>query len=92
MDWINLFGLLYQPLMMDYDECRQSVEWLERDTEVLGGSLPQCRFGPPQIPHVLTWAPTQAAAMGSRRLTAWATARPVYSFVLEQGPVKASCK
>jgi hypothetical protein len=30
----------------------------------------------PQIPH-LTWARTRAAAVGSRRLTAWAMARPV---------------
>jgi hypothetical protein len=31
---------------------------------------------PPQIPHDLTRARTQAAVVGSRRLTAWATARP----------------
>jgi hypothetical protein len=27
---------------------------------------------PPQIPHDLTWVRTRAAAVGSRRLTAWA--------------------
>jgi hypothetical protein len=35
--------------------------------------VPLC---PPQIPHDLTRDRTQAAAVGSRRLTAWATARP----------------
>jgi hypothetical protein len=30
---------------------------------------------PPQIPHDLTWARTRAAAVGCRRLTAWAMAR-----------------
>jgi hypothetical protein len=29
---------------MNDDKCGQSVEWLERDTEVLGRNLPQCRF------------------------------------------------
>jgi hypothetical protein len=31
----------------------------------------------PQIPRDLTWARTRAAAVGSRRLTAWAMARPL---------------
>jgi hypothetical protein len=31
---------------------------------------------PPQIQHDLTWARTRAAVVGSRRLTAWAMARP----------------
>jgi hypothetical protein len=35
--------------------------------------VPLC---PPQIPHDLTWARTRAAAVGSRRLTAWAMVRP----------------
>jgi hypothetical protein len=30
---------------------------------------------PPQIPHDVTWARTRAAAVGSRRITAWAMAR-----------------
>jgi hypothetical protein len=29
---------------------------------------------PPQIPHDLTWDRTRAAAVGNRRLTAWAMA------------------
>jgi hypothetical protein len=32
----------------------------------------------PQIPHDLTWVRTRAAAVGSRRLTAWAMARIEY--------------
>jgi hypothetical protein len=31
---------------------------------------------PPQIPHDLTWTRIRAATVGSRRLRAWATARP----------------
>jgi hypothetical protein len=31
---------------------------------------------PPQNPHDLNWARTRAAAVGSRRLTAWAMGRP----------------
>jgi hypothetical protein len=38
-------------------------------------------FCPPQIPHDLTWARTLAAAVGSRRLTAWVMARPVTHLV-----------
>jgi hypothetical protein len=33
-------------------------------------------FCPPHIPHDLTWDRTRAAALESRRLTAWAVARP----------------
>jgi hypothetical protein len=35
--------------------------------------VPLC---PPQIPYDLTWDRTRAAKVGSRRLTAWAMARP----------------
>jgi hypothetical protein len=49
----------------------QSVEYkLPGETEVLGENQP------PQIPHDLTWDQTRAAAVGSRRLTVWAMARP----------------
>jgi hypothetical protein len=33
---------------------------------------------PPEILHVLNWARTRAAAVGCRRLTAWAMVRPFY--------------
>jgi hypothetical protein len=52
-------------------ECR-----LAGETEVLGENLPQRHFCPSQNP---TWPDlfwTRAAAVGSRRLTAWAMARP----------------
>jgi hypothetical protein len=44
--------------------------------------VPLC---PPQIPHDLTWDWTLAAAVGSRRLTAWALSQPLplpYSLML----------
>jgi hypothetical protein len=51
----------------------QSVKWeLAVETKVLGENLPFC---PPQILHDLTWNRTQAAAVRSRRLTAWAIAQ-----------------
>jgi hypothetical protein len=37
---------------------------------------PQCRFLHHKFLHDLTWARTWATAVGSRRQTAWATARP----------------
>jgi hypothetical protein len=53
-------------------ECR-----LAGETEVLGENLPQRHFCPSQNP---TWPDPGlnpgAAAVGSRRLTAWAMARP----------------
>jgi hypothetical protein len=33
---------------------------------------------PSQIPYDQTWARTRAAVVGSQRLTAWATAQPIY--------------
>jgi hypothetical protein len=36
--------------------------------------VPLC---PPKIPHDLTWAGIRVAAVGNRRLTAWAIARPL---------------
>jgi hypothetical protein len=54
----------------------QSVEWeFARETEVLGENLLQCHF----VHHEshMTWARTQDAAVGSRRLTAWAMAFPI---------------
>jgi hypothetical protein len=57
---------------------KQSVEWeLAGETEVLGENLPQWHFVH-HNPHDLTWARTRAAAVGSRRLTAWAMARPLH--------------
>jgi hypothetical protein len=59
--------------MMSVD---QPVEWeLVREIEGLGENYPQCHFVH-QVTDVLTWARTRAAVVGSRRLTAWAMARP----------------
>jgi hypothetical protein len=50
-------------------------EWeLAGETEVLGENLPLFHFVHYKS-HALTWARTEAAAVGSRRLTAWAMAR-----------------
>jgi hypothetical protein len=71
-----LTGLLYQPRMIG-DECRavggMSIGRGNRSTRRKPASVPLC---PPQIPHDLTWARTGAVEVGSRRLTAWAMARP----------------
>jgi hypothetical protein len=70
-------GLLCQPrvivkmIVEKQMKCRLSGE-----TEVLGENLPQRHFCPSQNP---TWPDpglNRAAAVGSRRLTAWAMARP----------------
>jgi hypothetical protein len=45
-----------------------------RSTQKKLAPVPRC---PPQIQHDLAWARTRAAAVGSRRLTAWAMARPL---------------
>jgi hypothetical protein len=83
-DWVHLvrrplFGPLYQPRMID-DECgvvgRMRTGRGNRSTLRKPAPVPLC---PPQIPHNLTWDRTRAAAMGSRRLTAWPMARPPFS-------------
>jgi hypothetical protein len=64
-----LFDLLYQPQIVCYDECeavsgmsgRAVTKYLENTGPVL--------LCPSQIPHDLTWARTQVAAVGSRQLT-----------------------
>jgi hypothetical protein len=68
----------------------KQMEWnLVGETEVLGENLPHRHFYPSQnIPHDQTRVWTRAAAVGSRRLTAWAMARPApwdahtYDFVV----------
>jgi hypothetical protein len=54
----------------------QSVEWElagEPTSRRKPAPVPLC---PPQIPPDLPWTRTRAASVGSRRLTAWAMARP----------------
>jgi hypothetical protein len=53
------------------------VEWnWQGKTEVLEEKLVPVPLCPPQIPHGLTRDRTRASAVGGRRLTAWAMARP----------------
>jgi hypothetical protein len=66
-------GLLCQPRVIMMME--KLVEWLAKETEVLGENLPQCPFAHHK-PHMPTRTWTRAVAVGSQRLTAWATARP----------------
>jgi hypothetical protein len=70
-------GLLYQPQMIDDGDCGEiggmNIGRGNRSTRRKPGPVPLC---PPQIPHDQTRARTRAAALGSQRLTAWATARP----------------
>jgi hypothetical protein len=94
-NWVHLarrpiFGLLYQPRMMDDDECgvvggmrigRGKPKYSEKSCPV-----PLC---PPQIPHDLTWDRSRAAAVGNQRLTAWAMARPNFT-LLCKGPCTRS--
>jgi hypothetical protein len=56
------------------------VEWnWQGKTEVLG-EKPVPVLCPPQTPHGLTRDRTRASAVGGRRLTAWAMARPNSGF------------
>jgi hypothetical protein len=73
-----LTGLLYQPRIKDDDDECGAVGGMR----IVRGNRGNRRkpapvlFCPPQIKHDLTWAPTRATALGSRRLTAWAMAQP----------------
>jgi hypothetical protein len=71
----SLIGLLCQHRVIMMME--KSVEWWSAgETEVLGENLPQCRFVHHK-PHMPARTRTRTAAVGSQRLTAWATARPL---------------
>jgi hypothetical protein len=71
-------GLLYQLRMID-DGDSGAIDGMKicrgnRSTWRKPAPMPLC---PPQIPHYLTLARTRVAAVGNRRLTAWAMARPL---------------
>jgi hypothetical protein len=81
-DWVHLalrplFGLLYQPQMIDDDNCEaiggMRIGRENRNTRRKPALVSLC---PPQIPHDLTRAGTRAAAMESRQLITWAMAWP----------------
>jgi hypothetical protein len=88
-DWVHLVrrpltGLFYHPRMIDDDEECGAFDGMRigrgnRSTRRKPAPVPLC---PSQIPHDLTWARTRASAVGSRRLTAWAMARPSRSIWL----------
>jgi hypothetical protein len=59
------------------------VEWKwQGKTEVLGEKFVPVPLCPPQIPHGLTRDQTRSSAVGGRRLTAWAMARPKFSLTM----------
>jgi hypothetical protein len=71
-----LFGLLYQPRMMDDYVCGAVGGMISRESQSTRrkpAPLPLCS---PQIPHDLTWARTLAVAKGTRLLSIRATATP----------------
>jgi hypothetical protein len=72
--------LLNQPQMIDDGDCgaigEMKIGRRNRSTRRKPAPVPLC---PPQIPHDLTRARTRVAAVWSRRLTAWAMARPYVS-------------
>jgi hypothetical protein len=70
------FGLLYQPRMMGNDDEYEAVGMIDRENRNIRRKPDPVPLCPPQIPCDLSRARTRATAMGSRRLTAWVTARP----------------
>jgi hypothetical protein len=85
-------GLLYQPQMIDDDDCGaiggMKIDRGNRSTRRKSAPAPLC---PPQIPHVLTRARSRAAAVGSRRLPAWAMARSPWGLLLLTLRVDGDC-
>jgi hypothetical protein len=72
-DWVQLvrrplFGILFQPQMIDDEECG-AVRGLRigRDNRSTRRKPAPVPLFPPQIPRDLTWARTRAVAVGSRR-------------------------
>jgi hypothetical protein len=73
----SFIGLLYQLLMIDGDDCGAGCGMnVAGETELLGGTLPHCR---PlhHTSHMTTRAANRATAVGNRRQTTWAPARPL---------------
>jgi hypothetical protein len=82
-DWVHLvlrplFGLLYQPRMIDVDCGATGGMRVGRGNRSTRRKPTPVPLSPPQIPHDLTRARTRADAVGSRRLTAWAMARSTW--------------
>jgi hypothetical protein len=83
--WVHL---VRRPRMIDH-ECGavggMRIGRGNRSTRRKPAPVPLCQQ---QIPHDLTWARTRAVALGSRRLTAWATARPAPPYKLRTRKLK----
>jgi hypothetical protein len=77
-----LFGLLYQPQMMDDDGCRACGD-MEIDR---GRQSTRRKPAPmslrPKIPQYVTKDRSKAAEVGSRRLDAWTLARPLATLLI----------
>jgi hypothetical protein len=72
-------GLLYQPQMIDDGDCGAIGGMkIGRESRSTWRKPAQEPLRLPQIPH----EQTRAAAVGSQRLTAWATARPLLTLIL----------
>jgi hypothetical protein len=63
----------YRPLIMDDDDCGAVGGMSGRGNRSIRRKSVPVPLCPPQIPHGLTWAWTQAATMGNQRLNARAT-------------------
>jgi hypothetical protein len=74
--------LLYQPQMIEVGDCGETggMKIGRRNRSTRGKPAPAW-LCPPQIPHDQTRARTRAAALGSQRLTVWAMARPLRTFI-----------
>jgi hypothetical protein len=95
-DWVHLvlrsmFGLLWEAQLTD-DECGaiggMRIGRRNWSTRRKLAPVPLC---PPQIPHDMILARTRTAAVGSRRLTAWAMARPLNIFTSSYLHVPPNC-
>jgi hypothetical protein len=88
-DWVHLvlqplFGLLYQPQMIeDDDDCgavgRMRIGRGNRSTRRKPAPV---ALRPQQIPHDLTQAQIRVAPVGNKRLTSWAMARLLHTRTL----------
>jgi hypothetical protein len=70
-------GLVYQPRMVMDNDCGTIGAILGRESRSTRRKRAPVPLCPPQIPYDLTRTLTRAAAVGSRWLTAWATALPI---------------
>jgi hypothetical protein len=74
--WNPQFCLLHQPRIVDDERETFGGMRIGRGNRSTWRKPVPLPFRPPHMPHDPTWARTRAAVVGSRRLTAWAMARP----------------